>query len=145
MPPNGLDLITITKFYKVAKYYYYPGWHETGPTLEMIINKTAFESLPSDLQEIVRTATHRANIWMLSEFEAKNNFYLNKLIDEENVQLRQFPDEILQALKKAGKEVIEEMTASDPTAKKVFAEVQAFKKKIKAWNKVSERAMIDYL
>ncbi len=132
-------------FHKVAKYYYYPGWHETGPTLEMIINKQAFEALPPDLQEIVRTATHRANIWMLSEFEAKNNFYLDKLLREENVQLRQFPHEILQTLKKAGREVIEEMTANDPSAKKVYSQVQAFKAKMKAWNKVSERAIIDYL
>ena len=43
--------------HQVAKYYYYPGWQEPGPTLEMIINKQAFESLPKDLQEIVRISS----------------------------------------------------------------------------------------
>ncbi|MDW8259241.1 MAG: TRAP transporter substrate-binding protein, partial [Gammaproteobacteria bacterium] len=42
--------------YKAAKYYYYPGWHEPGSTLECLINKKAFDSLPQDLQQIVLTA-----------------------------------------------------------------------------------------
>ena len=45
--------------HQAAKYYYYPGWHEPGPTLEVIINKEAFASLPSDLQEIVRLQAGR--------------------------------------------------------------------------------------
>ena len=40
-------------FYQVAKYYYYPGWHEPGGVLEITINKEKFYQLPSDLQEIV--------------------------------------------------------------------------------------------
>ena len=32
--------------HKAAKYYYYPGWHEPGPALELIVRKEAFESLP---------------------------------------------------------------------------------------------------
>ena len=40
-------------FYQVAKYYYYPGWHEPGGVLEMIVNKKKFYNLPSDLQEII--------------------------------------------------------------------------------------------
>ena len=39
--------------HKAAKYYYYPGWHEPGTTLEAIINKKAFEALPDDLKIIV--------------------------------------------------------------------------------------------
>ncbi|RMF67997.1 MAG: TRAP transporter substrate-binding protein, partial [Calditrichaeota bacterium] len=96
-------------FYRIAKYYYYPGWHEPGPVLELIINKQAWESLPQDLQEIVRTAAARANVWMLSEFESKNNEYLQKLIREEHVQVRKFPQVVLTALRRYADEVIEEM------------------------------------
>lgn len=131
--------------HKVAKYYYYPGWHETGSTLEMIVNKQAFNSLPAYLQEIVRTAAYRANIWMLSEFEAQNNFYLNKLINEEKVQLRQFPPDVMHALKKYATDVLEEMAATDPRTRKIYEHVQAFKKNIINWNKVSENAIQPYL
>ncbi|MCS6989145.1 MAG: TRAP transporter substrate-binding protein [Chloroherpetonaceae bacterium] len=131
--------------HKVAKYYYYPGWHEPGSALELIVNKKAFESLPSDLQEIIRTAAARANIWILSEFEAQNNVYLQKLVSEEKVQLREFPKDVLMELKRLAKEVAEEETAKDPLAKKAYESVLAFKKNILAWNKMSEDAIRPYL
>jgi TRAP-type mannitol/chloroaromatic compound transport system substrate-binding protein len=131
--------------HKVAKYYYYPGWHESGSTMELIVNKQAFMSLPADLQEIIRSAAYRSNMWMLAEFEAQNNFYLNKLINEEKVQLRQFPAEVLQALKKYSQEVIQEMVEADPSSKKVYDSILAFKNNILDWNKVSENAILPYL
>ena len=39
--------------YQAAQYYYYPGWHEPGTTLELIVNTQAWKSLPTDLQRIV--------------------------------------------------------------------------------------------
>lgn len=131
--------------HKVAKYYYYPGWHEPGTAFELIVNKKAFEALPSDLQEIIRTAAARANVWILSEFEAQNNLYLQKLVNEEKVQLREFPKEVLMELKRLSKEVAEEETAKDPIAKKTYESVMAFKKRILEWNKMSEDAIRPYL
>jgi TRAP-type mannitol/chloroaromatic compound transport system substrate-binding protein len=131
--------------HKVAKYYYYPGWHEPGTALELIVNKKAFDALPHDLQEIIRTAAARTNIWILSEFESQNNTYLQKLINEEKVQVKEFPKEVLMELKKLAKEVAEEETAKDPQAKKVYDSMMAFKKNILEWNKKSEDAMRPYL
>lgn len=131
--------------HKVAKYYYYPGWHEPGSTLELMVNKKAFNSLPADLQEIVRTATFRANLWMLSEFEAQNNLYLQKLLTEEKVQIRQYPDEVMKALKKYSQEVIEELVEADATSRKVYDSIKSFKKNIIDWNRVSEYALQPYL
>ena len=54
--------------HKAAKYYYYPGWHEPGTTLEAIVNRDAFEALPADLQSIVLNAARVANIDMLAGF-----------------------------------------------------------------------------
>jgi len=51
-------------FYKAAKYYYYPGWHEPGTTLEYIFNKKAYESLPKDLQMILDMASAESYAWM---------------------------------------------------------------------------------
>jgi TRAP-type mannitol/chloroaromatic compound transport system substrate-binding protein len=57
--------------YKAAKNYYYPGWHEPGSTLETFVNKQTFESLPKDLQAIVKHACKDASMDMISEFSAK--------------------------------------------------------------------------
>ncbi len=84
--------------HQVAKYYYYPGWHEPGPVLEMIVNNTKYQALPEDLQEIITTACYRLNRWMMSEFDAKNGEYLLKILEEKKVDVRPFPDEVMQGL-----------------------------------------------
>ena len=86
-------------FYNVAKHYYYPGWHEPGPALEMLVNKPKFEALPTDLQQIIQTACYRTSTWMGAEFDARNGEYLNKIINETDVDVKPFPTEVLEALK----------------------------------------------
>ncbi|HAC63227.1 MAG TPA: ABC transporter substrate-binding protein, partial [Cyanothece sp. UBA12306] len=51
---------------KAAPYYYYPGWWEPGPTLEVQVNRTAWDKLPQEYQEIFKTAASEANLNMLS-------------------------------------------------------------------------------
>ena len=126
-------------FYKAAKYYYYPGWHEPGTVLELIINKSAYHSLPKNLQEIVRAAAARANAWVLSEFEAKNNAYLQTLTKDHHVALKRFPDQVLKTLGQYAVEVVDEVVASDAMSKKVFASFDAFRNKVNGWAEVSEK------
>ncbi len=135
----------IMGFHKVAKYYYYPGWHEPGPTLEMFVNKKAFEVLPDDIQEMIRTASAKYNMLVLSEFEAKNNLYLQKILDESNVQLKAFPSEVLNTLKKNSEEVLQEVTEADAFSKKIYESFVKFKAQINSWNNTSEKAISPYL
>lgn len=132
-------------FYNVAKYYYYPGWHEPGPALEMLINKPKFEALPSDLQEIIKTACYRVNRWMAAEFDARNGAYLQKIINETDVQVAPFPTEVLQALKGYTKEALQELTESDPASKKVYEAFEKFRKDVSVWMNVSERVFYDQI
>ena len=126
-------------FHQVAKNYYYPGWHETGPVLELIVNKTKFQQLPEDLQEIVRTAAYRLNGWMSAEFDAKNGEYLNTIKNETNVNILPFPEEVLDGLRLATNEVLEEISAQDPFAKKVFENYRSFRKQISGWMDIGEK------
>ena len=130
-------------FHQVAKHYYYPGWHEPGPVLEMIFNKTKFQALPEDIQEILRTACHRLNRWMSAEFDAKNGEYITKLINEENVQVKMFPKEVLSRLKSATKEAIEDLTSSDPVSKKVYESFSKFKTNVSQWTDISEKVFYE--
>ncbi len=125
-------------FYKAAKYYYSPGWHEPGTALEAMVNLDAWNKLPDDLKAIVETATYRSNLWMLSEFEAKNNAALKTLINEHNVEPRLFPEPVLKTLKKLSGEVLEELAASDPMSRKVYDSFLDFQKNIFEWNKITE-------
>jgi len=126
--------------YRAAKYYYYPGWHEPGTVLELIVNKKAFESLPPDLQKIIQTAASASSVRMLSEFEAKNLAALKKLKNEDKVEVLPFPDDVLKALHGYTNEVLEEEAAKDANFKRVYDAYEAFMKDNDAWNALSEAA-----
>ncbi|MEP1095333.1 MAG: TRAP transporter substrate-binding protein [Cyclobacteriaceae bacterium] len=132
-------------FHQVAKYYYYPGWHEPGAALEMAINKPKFNALPSDLREIVRTACFRLNRWMGAEFDARNGTYLKKIIDETEVSVKPFPKEVLDGLKGFAKEALDELTEQDPQSKKVYEAFNAFRENVGGWMNVSERIYYESL
>ena len=87
-------------FHRIAKYCYYPGWHEPGTTIEMFVNKGAYEKLPAELQHIIQAAAAKSNLWVLSEFESKNREYLQKLRAESHVKFIKFPHDVLLAFKK---------------------------------------------
>lgn len=138
-PYNDLALALHT----VAKYYYYPGWHEPGPTLESIINKQAWQSLPADLQAMVEVATRAVNDDMLSEFTARNNAALATLVDEHNVELRRLPDDVIAQLRGASADVVAEAAQESELAKRIYDSYMAFLQDVRAYHAISEQAYIN--
>ena len=132
-------------FHQIADYYYAPGWHESGTTLEFFMNKELFDSLPKDLQIIIETAALRINHWMLSEFEAKNAIYLEKLVVEEEVDVRFYPEEVIEQLRYYTEETITEITDTDPISKQVYEAYQDFRKLTYDWADLTEKAYFDLL
>ncbi len=130
-------------FHKVAKYYYYPGWHEPGTALEAIINKEALEALPKDLQAIVLAACKLANHEMLAEYTARNNDALQTLINKHSVEIRRFPDDVLHKLKEISDEVVKELASKDEFSKKVFDSYNSYREKVLSWSEYSERAYLN--
>ena len=130
-------------FHKIAKYYYYPGWHEPGTTLECFINQDAFNELPSDLQSIVMTACRVANQDMALEYIARNNDALETLVHEHNVDVRKLPDDVISKLAALSKEVTAELGYTDPLARKIFDSYSNFFEKSRAWLDISERAYLN--
>ena len=126
--------------YKSARYYYYPGWHEPGTTLENFINLDAWNRLPADLQAIVAYANRAVNQTVLSEFVARNNDALNTLVNEHGVELRPFSDDILQGLGGLAGEVMNDLASNDPLSREVMDSILAFRGTAQAWSAVSEEA-----
>lgn len=129
--------------YKVAKYYYYPGWHEPGSMMEFSINKTAFAELPADLQAIVRVAAQAVNQDMLNEYTVRNQSALVELKEKHGVDVRAFPDDVLKRLKTLSAEVISDVVSGDAQAKEVYQSFKKYLDGIKAYHAVSEQAYIN--
>ena len=127
-------------FYKAAKYYYYPGWHELSTQLEFFINKKLHDGLPKHLQAILEAASKMTQIWVSSEFDRQNGDFLKKLVEEKGVKLREFNKEIIDGLRKYSEEVIEEMIANNPAVKEIYESYSNFKDKTSKWSNLTGRA-----
>jgi TRAP-type mannitol/chloroaromatic compound transport system substrate-binding protein len=128
----------IMGFNKVAQYYYYPGWHEPGSVLELLVNRQAYEELPADLQMIVKIAADSQNTWMLAQFDALNGGALKELVAS-GTDLRPFPDDVMAGLKAAAEEVLVEVADSDPQAAKVYDSFRKFQVQVAGWANASEK------
>jgi TRAP-type mannitol/chloroaromatic compound transport system substrate-binding protein len=126
--------------YKAAKYYYYPGFHEPGTTLEALINKEALESLPKDLQSIVLNACKVVNLDLLSEYTARNPAALKTLVEKHKVDIRRYPDDVVRKLRKISREVTAEVGNRDAFSKKVYDSYEAFYQASRQWSNISEQA-----
>jgi len=98
-----------------------------------------YETLPEDLQEIVRTACLRVNDWLLYTLEYQNALFLEKIKKETEVEIRNFPPEVLQSLREAAATEIELIANKDAISKKIYTSYKAFRQRINPWSEVSER------
>ena len=135
----------IMGFHEIAKYYYYPGWHEPGTSFEFFVNREKYDTLPPDLQQIFATATHYINVYTLSAFEAKNAEYLAKLKRVDGLSILPFPEPLITRARQAAAEVMEEYAASDPTTQRVYASIQQFRALVKPWSTITERRFYEDL
>jgi len=126
--------------HRAAKYYYAPGWHEPGTTLELIVNKTAYDGLPADLQKIIEVAATATNQWIYAQFETRNLSALRKLEQEHHIKVNYFPSDVLAKLKSLTQEVLEEEAANDPEFARIYAAFKQFRAEMDAWSAVSENA-----
>lgn len=118
--------------YKVAKFYYSPGFHEPGHTLDLMFNRKVWDSLSPADQSLITLAAHAELLASEGEVLANDPEALEQLTGKFGVQLRTFSDDILRAMQKAAGEIIPAGVASDPMAKKVYDSYSAFQKKVLA-------------
>jgi TRAP-type mannitol/chloroaromatic compound transport system substrate-binding protein len=124
-------------FYKVAPFYYYPGWWEGGAMLHTMINTAKWAELPPVYQSIVKTACQAANVDMQAKYDARNPEALKKLVGA-GAQLRPFPQDVMEACFNAAKETYVEMNAANAAFKKVHDSMMAFRADQYLWFQVSE-------
>ena len=124
-------------FFKVAPYYYYPGWWEGGPTVHFMFNKGAWESLPPTYQKILRIAAQAEDADMLQKYDWKNSQAIKSLMGQ-GAQLRPFAPEILAACFDAADATYADIEATNADFKKIWASIKAFRKDWYFWDQVAE-------
>jgi len=124
-------------FYKIAKYYYYPGWWEGGTTNHLLINLPKWNELPKAYKAIVEAAAGYANVEEQARYDARNPAALKRLLANGTI-LRPFSQPIMEASLKASNEVNAETSATNANYKKVLASIAAFRSDEYLWWQVAE-------
>lgn len=131
-------------FYKVAKFYYYPGWWETGPQISFYVNKEQWEKLPKSYQAAFETATIEANLRMMAAYDAKNPPAIQRLV-QNGTQLRRYPDDVLKAAYDAAQKIYAEESAKNPDFKKLYDSLHTFQQISDIWMSLPEGALANFM
>lgn len=130
------------KFYEAAKFYYWPGMHEPGAQIAFGMNKSFWDGLSKNDQAIIQAACNEENARTMAETNAFNGEYLNRLINDHGVQLREFNDDVYDAFGEASAEVIEEAREFDDLSKKIYDAVLEKRAELGAWTELSDTAYV---
>lgn len=129
--------------YRVAPHYYGPGFNKPNGTGECLVSLSAWTGLAPDLRAIVAHACATEATFALSEMERLNAEALAALIERHKVKLETFPDEIVAAARGHAAEILAEVAARNPLAKKVHDSYTAFRDRVAGWSRVSIRAVLE--
>ncbi|HYD74708.1 TRAP transporter substrate-binding protein [Ramlibacter sp.] len=124
-------------FNKVAPFYYYPGWWEGGPQLDVFINQKAFDSLSAENKAIIETAATEALVVMQARYDARNPAALKQLVGGGS-KLRPFPADVMNAAFKASLELYEELNQKNEMWKKIYADYSKFRADQNLWFRFTE-------
>ena len=131
-------------FAKVAKHYYYPGWWEGGPQLDLMINLKSWEALPAEYKAVLEAACAEANMWCLSKYDALNPQALKRLLAA-GVKLQPFSNEILAACYKATQEVYDDIASKNAKFKKIYEPWKKFREEQIQWFAVAENRFDNFM
>ncbi|MGK2871273.1 MAG: TRAP transporter substrate-binding protein [Alphaproteobacteria bacterium] len=125
-------------FYKIAKYYYWPGFHEPGSALALSMNLDVWESLTKSQKVIVQSACAAQNDMTLAEFNANNSSALATLVDKHKVELRRFSDEILTTIGEMSGKVMHEMAQADDITRRIYESYLSSRRDSIRWSHLAE-------
>jgi TRAP-type mannitol/chloroaromatic compound transport system substrate-binding protein len=128
--------------YRVAPFYYYPGFNKPNGTGECIVSLNAWNSLDAELKAVVAHACAAEANFALAEMERLNTEALAALTGQHNVQLRGFPRDLIGAARATSRDVLAELAGRNAAARKIHDSYLAFRDRTAAWSKISIEAVL---
>lgn len=123
-------------FDKVAKHYYFPGWHQPSGFIEFYVNKKVWDGWTEQQRTIVDAACRDVSFWTVAKASGEQQAALDQA-RKRGVTVARFPDSVIDALRKASDEVYAEQSAKDPMFKKVIDSYRAYSKSYDEYRNLS--------
>ena len=130
-------------FYEVAQYYYYPGWWEPGPALTFYVNRDAYERLPTQYQDALKTAASEASLNMLAQYDHKNPAALDRLLDQD-ITLRRFPDEVMTRAQEITTQTLEDNASGNKQYREIYEAYKDARESAYRWFGTAEMGYADF-
>jgi len=128
--------------YRVAPFYYYPGFNKPNGTGECIVALKAWNGLDAELKAVVAHACAAEASFALAEMERLNATALAALTKEHNVKLTAFPADLVAAARREADDVLGDIASRSAVGAKVHASYMAFRAQTAPWSHVSLAAVL---
>ncbi len=130
-------------FYKVAKVYHYPAFHEPNGAGELLVSRKVWDALSDEQRRAIEVACSAEAARTLAEHTWRNAEALKVLKEKHGVRVTAYPADVLAAARKAADEVLAELTAKDAMSGKIVKSWLAAREHLAPWNDVALRAFLD--
>lgn len=128
--------------WKVAPFYYAPGFNKPNGSSELAVNKALWDGLPADLKGVVQAASDAEQAVALAEMELLNMDALAQMVGTHGVRLRGFPAALVQEARRHAADLARDLATRSPAAAKVAESYAAFQARIAPWTRVSLHAAL---
>lgn len=123
-------------FHKVAKHYYFPGWHQPASTMELLVNAGDWEELGPERRRFVETLCHANVLWSLGRGIALQGEAL-AFFEANGVTVHTWPRPLMQRFRAAADEVMAEAAAADPAFDRAWRSLRAFRATTAPWSAIA--------
>ncbi|NYT83397.1 TRAP transporter substrate-binding protein [Alcaligenaceae bacterium] len=117
---------------KIAKYYYFPGWHQPSSWDSIIINKKVWDSFTEKQQKAMTEACY-ANITYNNYDQMGAQIDAIETIEKAGVKIERFPEPVLKALQETAQQVMQQEAEKDPLFKEAYESLTAYIKRVGRW------------
>jgi TRAP-type mannitol/chloroaromatic compound transport system substrate-binding protein len=131
-------------FARIAKYYYYPGWQEYAPSVDMLVNAKAWDALPNHYRAVMEAAGAETWHWVMARYDEINPPALRRLIAA-GTQLRPYSRAIMDATYKATQDLYAELAEQNPRFKRVWQQWDKHRVEQTQWFRVAEDSLANYV
>ncbi|MCO4757874.1 MAG: TRAP transporter substrate-binding protein [Oceanospirillaceae bacterium] len=118
--------------HKIAKYNYFPGWHQQATVFELLINKDAWGKMSKGQQAMIETTCKASMTNAIAEGESMQ-FEVMAKAEQNGVEIRYWNQTMLDTFESKWDEVVAEKTAADPFFKKVWSDLSTFREGYNLW------------
>jgi TRAP-type mannitol/chloroaromatic compound transport system substrate-binding protein len=130
--------------YKVANYYYYPGWWEGCGQGHNLINLGKWSELPKSYQSAILAASGDTWAWVLGKYDYVNPSALKRLVSQ-GVKLRAFPQDTMEASYHAAAEIYADLSKTNPRFKKLYDSLVTYRSDSLVWQQVAELSFDSFM